>query len=244
MKHCLTATFLFGSILIFGMPSAAQNAAGVVTPVRSQPPSSSAQHTTHVSAPASQVSQPEEPDEQTFLDEQPRSPQPLGKAFWIAWGLAIGASVADNELTAHCLQLPNCKENNPLLGPHPSRLKMYGIKAGIDGAGFIFSFKWRREDYPRDNDWLVLPAGLTAIFGVTDIANTFVYERDLRTAGRPASRTTVQTLSLSSIPRLKIMWRLNRVPTHFAPVATGGNIGGLGGGAINVVPKTIPKGSK
>src|ERR1700684_4370484 len=37
----------------------------------------------------------------------------LGKSFWISWGVLVGEAIADNELTAHCVQKTGCREANP-----------------------------------------------------------------------------------------------------------------------------------
>lgn len=69
----------------------------------------------------------------------------LGKKFWIPWTMAIAFSIADVELTAHCVHQPGCSERNPLLGQKPSRPELYAIKGAATGLAFYFSRKWKLE---------------------------------------------------------------------------------------------------
>jgi len=47
-------------------------------------------------------------------------------AMLVAFGLNLAATVADAEGTLACLKVHSCRETNPLLGPNPSRARVYG----------------------------------------------------------------------------------------------------------------------
>ncbi len=68
-----------------------------------------------------------------------------GRSFWAPWGILAGLAVADNELSAACVHHPNCVESNPIFGPHPTRLELYGVKGAFLGTAFYLSQKRKRE---------------------------------------------------------------------------------------------------
>jgi len=79
----------------------------------------------------------------------------LGKSFWLSWAAVGGLTIVTNELTIACVHRPGCSEGNPLFGSHPGRPAMYGVRGGIDVAGFFLSRRLRRKN---DRWWKVTPA--------------------------------------------------------------------------------------
>jgi hypothetical protein len=53
------------------------------------------------------------------------------------------SSLADAASTVHCMHTnPFCREENPLLSPHPSNLQVYGLKLGLTAAFIGWTHYW------------------------------------------------------------------------------------------------------
>lgn len=66
-------------------------------------------------------------------------------SYWFHVGAQMGATVLDFEYTQHVLANGG-RELNPILGPHPSRARMYGIAVPVQTACDLLAWKWKRED--------------------------------------------------------------------------------------------------
>lgn len=97
------------------------------------------------------------------------------KKFWFAVGLAVAATVADVETTAHCVKLHACIEGNPLYDPRPSRAKMYAIGAPVTGVSAFFAYYMKHERF--DRTWWIPLAPVTAVHGYATIRNWQFTER-------------------------------------------------------------------
>jgi hypothetical protein len=106
----------------------------------------------------------------------PWTPKPLGKTvdkkFLMLFGLTAALTVADIELTQHCLQAGTCHETNFLYGSNPTRARMYGINIPILSAQMVFS-AWLKHRQPERHAWMLSPIvdsvahGVGAISGLT-----------------------------------------------------------------------------
>jgi hypothetical protein len=88
------------------------------------------------------------------------APPHLGKSFWFPWAAAVGLSIASTELTIHCVNTSGCSQPNPMWGPSPSRLELYGIKGGIDAAGFYFSRRLKLDKHGERAGWKYIAYGI------------------------------------------------------------------------------------
>lgn len=70
----------------------------------------------------------------------------LGKLYWVGWGLAAGFSVADVEMTKRCEHTSGCELSTIWGTKNPSRLQLYGLRAGVITFGMITTGKWLHEN--------------------------------------------------------------------------------------------------
>ena len=75
------------------------------------------------------------------------------------WSAAVATSATvDIETTQAVLDQPGRYEINPLLGPHPSRARMYATVGAIDSGVMFATWKLRKKKY-----WWILPAVAVAV---------------------------------------------------------------------------------
>jgi hypothetical protein len=98
----------------------------------------------------------------------------LGKVFWISWGSLAALAIADNELTARCVQNHNCVELNPILGRRPTRPELYGLKATVLGIGFYLS---RRSKLHGRSDWKIPPMVGIPVYGGAVVSDAIQISR-------------------------------------------------------------------
>ncbi len=89
-------------------------------------------------------------------------PRTADQNFWLWTSVAVGLTVADIELTHHCIHKGACREANPLV-PLTSRAKLYGLQFGITAANSYLAYRLKRKG--RKRWWLPL-FSLSAAHGV------------------------------------------------------------------------------
>ena len=77
-------------------------------------------------------------------------PVRLGWKFWTPWILDAGFIIGSTELEQNCIHTAGCVEENPLLGSHASRAKLYSLNFGLDG---FLLYLARRDRLRRDKFW-------------------------------------------------------------------------------------------
>ena len=83
------------------------------------------------------------------------------KKFALLTVLTVATTVADIELTQHCIRAGTCREGNPLL---PSdRKKVYAMQLGLTVGLSYLAYKWRKDDYQH---WWVPQAALISAHGM------------------------------------------------------------------------------
>ena len=106
----------------------------------------------------------------TFTQED-RDPHRRG--FMLLSATAVVSTVADIELTAHCLATnPNCREANPLFGSHPSRARMYAIAMPMTAAQIWFSNHLRKK-HPERKLWMLPTISVTVVHSLGAMSTTF-----------------------------------------------------------------------
>ena len=70
------------------------------------------------------------------------------------------ATVADVEVTAHCVKIPACIEGNfGVYGTRPSRAKLYSINVPVTGLGVFFAYAMKHEGFDK-TWWVPLAPGI------------------------------------------------------------------------------------
>ena len=75
-------------------------------------------------------------------------PRTADQNFWLWTSVAVGLTVADIELTHHCIHKGACREANPLIPP-TSRAKLYGLQFGITAANSYLAYRLKRKGRKR-----------------------------------------------------------------------------------------------
>lgn len=71
------------------------------------------------------------------------------KVFWSVVAVQTGLMLWDETQTVGCLHnVPNCRETNPLYGPHPSAARLY-VSAALVGAGYALASYEMQRHAPR-----------------------------------------------------------------------------------------------
>ena len=93
------------------------------------------------------------------LPEAPAA-QTLDKPFALVTALNAAATFADLETTRRALAGGQCVELDPLVGRHPSTLKLYGGGVALLGATVALSYELKKHRAPR---WLwIAPQAISA----------------------------------------------------------------------------------
>jgi hypothetical protein len=88
---------------------------------------------------------------------------PHRRAFLLLSTAAVISTIADAELTAHCVATnPDCREVNPLYGSHPTRARLYLTSAPFTVAQIWFSNRLRKK-YPEKKLWMLPTISVTAV---------------------------------------------------------------------------------
>jgi hypothetical protein len=95
----------------------------------------------------------------------------VDKKFLMLFGMTAALTVADIELTQHCLRAGTCHESNLLYGTNPTRARMYGFTIPILGAQVMFS-AWLRHRQPERKEWMISPLVDSAAHGVGAITGS------------------------------------------------------------------------
>ena len=83
------------------------------------------------------------------------------KKFALLTVLTVATTVADIELTQHCIRAGTCREGNPLL---PSdRKKVYAIQIPLAIGASYLSYRWHKDKFGR---WWVPQAALISAHGM------------------------------------------------------------------------------
>jgi hypothetical protein len=99
------------------------------------------------------------------------SPRIFDRQFFLLAGMVTTATVLDITTTSNCISgYSNCRETNPLLGPHPSSAKIYGVNLSLL-AGEIFASAWLRHQMPHRKLWIIPPIVGTAAHGLAAALN-------------------------------------------------------------------------
>ena len=64
--------------------------------------------------------------------------------YWLLTGVAVGLTVADIELTQHCLHQGTCHEGNPLV-PTTNRAMLYPLQLGLTAAQSYLAYRLKRK---------------------------------------------------------------------------------------------------
>ena len=78
----------------------------------------------------------------------------LDKKFWLATLVIVGTTLLDVESTAHCVGNHTCAEGNPIYGKHPTRARMYAIKAPLAGFTIWATWSTKKDDMIRMERYL------------------------------------------------------------------------------------------
>ncbi len=71
-------------------------------------------------------------------------PRTADRNYWLLTGVAVGLTVADIELTQHCLHQGTCHEGNPLV-PTTNRAKLYPLQLGLTAAQSYLAYRLKRK---------------------------------------------------------------------------------------------------
>jgi hypothetical protein len=85
----------------------------------------------------------------------------LASGFWLLTGATIATTVADVELTQHCIRAGTCHEGNPLLSADRKRAYAVQIPLAI-GASYL-GHRWRKDGFKY---WWVPQTAIVAGHGV------------------------------------------------------------------------------
>lgn len=84
----------------------------------------------------------------------------LASWFWLLTGTTVATTVADIELTQHCIRAGTCREGNPLL---PSdRKKVYAIQLPLAIGISYIGHRWRKDNFKY---WWIPQAALISAHG-------------------------------------------------------------------------------
>ena len=89
-------------------------------------------------------------------------PRTADQNFWLWTGVAVGLTVADIELTQHCIHSGRCQEGNPLI-PTTSRSKLYPLQLGLTAAHSYLGYRLKKKGNKR---WWLPQFSLSASHGV------------------------------------------------------------------------------
>jgi hypothetical protein len=103
-----------------------------------------------------------------FISQRSAKPAAFGekgdphrRAFLLLSVAAGVATVADIEITTHCLQTkPNCREMNPLFGSHPSRGRLYATAVPLT-LGQVWFSNYLRKKHPERKLWMLPTLSVT-----------------------------------------------------------------------------------
>ena len=85
----------------------------------------------------------------------------LASGFWPLTAATIATTVADIELTQHCIHAGTCQEGNPLL---PSdRKKVYAVQLPLVVGVSYLGYRWRKDG---NKYWWLPQVGVIAGHGV------------------------------------------------------------------------------
>ncbi len=102
--------------------------------------------------------------------ESYKPPRTIDRQFIVLNTLEVLAAVADAETTLNCVPSPNCREINPILGPHPSRGKMYALALPVTALGVYVSYYYKRKA-PTRGWWKVYPLTFSAVHAFAAVNN-------------------------------------------------------------------------
>ena len=85
----------------------------------------------------------------------------LASWFWSLTAATVASTVADIELTQHCISRNTCREANPLL--LSGRKRAYAIALPIAIGASYLGYRWRRDGAKY---WWVAQAAVTTGHGV------------------------------------------------------------------------------
>jgi hypothetical protein len=97
-----------------------------------------------------------------------RPPRTLDRQFVLLNSLLVAATLADAELTLHCVNSLSCRELNPILGSHPTRGRMYAIAVPLTAVSVYLSYHYKRKS-PSKGWWKVYPITFSAVHSVGPI---------------------------------------------------------------------------
>ncbi len=89
-------------------------------------------------------------------------PQTADRNFWLLTGLSVAMTVADIELTQHCIHKGTCHEGNPLV-PTTNRAKLYPFQLGVTAAQSYFAYRLKKKGAKR---WWLPQFSLSVSHGV------------------------------------------------------------------------------
>ncbi len=95
---------------------------------------------------------------QTELDRPPRV---VDRKFVLAMAIGTGLTIADIEVTQHCLQNHTCYELNPLI-PR-SRAGMYAANIPLNAAAYYLSYRLKSSGR---KSWWIAPLGIIGAHGI------------------------------------------------------------------------------
>jgi hypothetical protein len=103
-------------------------------------------------------------------------PRVFTKKFAAVAILAGLATVADVEMTAHCVQMPACIEgNSSIYGIRPSRARLYAINAPITALGILVAYGFKHEGY--NTTWWIPVAPIVIVHSYAAVHGIGVMDR-------------------------------------------------------------------
>jgi hypothetical protein len=100
-----------------------------------------------------------------------RTTRVFDRKFLLLTGVAAAATSLDIVTTSRCVSTySNCREANPLYGPHPSSARLYGISFSIL-AGQVLSSALLRREMPHRKLWIIPVIAATATHGIAAALN-------------------------------------------------------------------------
>ena len=85
----------------------------------------------------------------------------LASSFWLLTGATVATTVADIELTQHCIRMGTCHEGNPLY-PRLSHKQIYAVQLPIAIGVSYLGYRWHKDKFKY---WWVPQAAVVAGHG-------------------------------------------------------------------------------
>lgn len=102
--------------------------------------------------PPNLAAQAAEADQSTSNTIETATVRTADRNFWLWTGISVGLTIADIELTQHCIHKGRCREGNPLLSG--SRPQAYAIGMGITAGFSYLGYRLKKRQQQGKNSFL------------------------------------------------------------------------------------------